>query len=44
MIAGAARLLRDTEQIVPLMTSKKQKKKIKAKIKSGTDHNVFRWT
>lgn len=41
---GAARLLRETEQIVPLMASKKQKKRLKAKAKSGTDHNVFRWT
>jgi len=36
--------MRETEQMVPLMTSKKQKAKIKAKMKSGTDHNVFRWT
>eukprot|EP00962_Isochrysis_galbana_P027826 scaffold8761_cov97-Isochrysis_galbana.AAC.5 len=40
----AARLLRETEQIVPLMATKKQKKRLKLKAKSGTDHNVFRWT
>eukprot|EP00967_Tisochrysis_lutea_P051558 scaffold63700_cov27-Tisochrysis_lutea.AAC.3 len=41
---GAARLLRETEQLVPMMSSKKLKKRLKAKAKNGPDHNVFRWT
>ena len=39
---GAARLLRDTEQIVPKGTNKRLKARMKNK--SGIDNKVFRWT
>lgn len=40
---GVARLLRSTEQLVPIHSSKRAKKRIKNK--SGVDANVaFRWT